>query len=56
MAHPVQEDPEQLIGVELPDPWEDPEQADWPMNPEGGASEDGLGTGAASGGPDRATE
>jgi hypothetical protein len=24
------------IGPVIPDPWDDPEQTDWPMNPEGG--------------------
>lgn len=32
--HPVDEDPEEHIGEKIPDPWEDPEQEDWPMNPE----------------------
>lgn len=30
--HPVDEDPEENIGDEIPDPWSDPEQADWPQN------------------------
>lgn len=29
--HPVDEDPEEHIGPEIPDPWDDPEQADWPQ-------------------------
>lgn len=29
--HPVpDESPEQHIGPQLPDPWDDPEQTDWP--------------------------
>lgn len=27
--HPVDEDPEDHIGEELPDPWDDPAQTDW---------------------------
>lgn len=29
-------------GKVIPDPWDDPNQTGWPMNPEGGGS-DGLG-------------
>jgi hypothetical protein len=29
--HEVDEDPEQHIGEPMRDPWEDPEQTDWPM-------------------------
>lgn len=30
--HPVpNEDPEQHIGTQAPDPWLDPEQTDWPV-------------------------
>lgn len=29
-VHPVNEDPEDHIGRELPDPWDDSEQTDWP--------------------------
>lgn len=29
--HPVDEDPENHIGEEIPDPWDDPEQTDWPQ-------------------------
>lgn len=25
------ENPEQHIGPEIPDPWDDPEQTDWPI-------------------------
>lgn len=32
--HEVDEDPEQYIGEEIPDPWDDPKQTDWPMNKE----------------------
>lgn len=28
--HEVHEDPEQHLGKEIADPWEDPEQEDWP--------------------------
>jgi len=30
--HPVVEDPEEHIGEEMPDPWDDPNQTDWPTN------------------------
>lgn len=29
-AHPVEEDPEDHIGDEMPDPWTDASQGDWP--------------------------
>jgi hypothetical protein len=29
-AHPVDEDPEDHLGEEIPDPWADNEQVDWP--------------------------
>jgi hypothetical protein len=29
--HPFDEDPEQCIGAETKDPWDDPEQTDWPQ-------------------------
>ncbi|MBM0203501.1 hypothetical protein JNW90_10530 [Micromonospora sp. STR1s_5] len=29
--HPVDEDPEAHIGPEIPDPWDDPKQTDWPQ-------------------------
>lgn len=29
--HPAAEEPEQHIGIQLPDPWDDPEQTDWPI-------------------------
>ena len=32
--HPVPEDPEDHIGDEIKDPWADPEQTDWPNDPE----------------------
>lgn len=32
--HPKDEDPEDNIGEELPDPWVDPKQMDWPQNEE----------------------
>jgi hypothetical protein len=35
------EDHEKYAGAVIPDPWDDPEQDDWPMNPEGG-DEDGV--------------
>lgn len=28
------EDHEKYAGEVIPDPWEDPKQTDWPMNPE----------------------
>ena len=31
-AHPVDENPEDHCGDEMPDPWSDPKQTDWPMN------------------------
>jgi hypothetical protein len=37
------EDHEKYAGEVILDPWEDPEQTDWPMNPEGGADGDKLG-------------
>ncbi len=30
IPHPVHEDPEQHIGDQIPDPWADPTQTDWP--------------------------
>lgn len=30
--HPVDEDPEEHIGKKTLDPWDDPEQTDWPTN------------------------
>jgi len=30
--HPVEENPEELIGKKTLDPWDDPEQTDWPTN------------------------
>ena len=32
--HTVDEDVEANIGEELPDPWADPKQTDWPQNEE----------------------
>lgn len=29
--HKVDEDPEENIGEEIPDPWSDPEQPNWPQ-------------------------
>ena len=34
--HAVDEDPEEFIGEELLDPWEDPDQPDWPNDDEEG--------------------
>ncbi len=30
--HPVDENPEDHVGDETPDPWDDPTQIDWPNN------------------------
>lgn len=30
--HSVDEDPEGNVGEEIPDPWSDPDQADWPQS------------------------
>lgn len=43
-------DHEQYAGEEMPDPWEDETQTDWPMNPEGGSD----GSVGADGQPDSA--
>lgn len=32
----VDEDPEQCVGEEIPDPWDDEEQTDWPQDDEEG--------------------
>ena len=32
--HETDEDVEQNIGEEIPDPWDDADQADWPQNEE----------------------
>lgn len=32
------EDHERYANGVIPDPWSDPEQTDWPMNPEGGSN------------------
>ncbi len=46
--HPVpDEDPEQHIGAQLPDPWADPAQTDWPTTTE--VSIDGVDRGTESG-------
>jgi hypothetical protein len=33
-AHSVDEDPEELLGEVIPDPWDDGTQIDWPNNPD----------------------
>ena len=33
-AHIVDEDPEEHMGEVTKDPWDDPEQNDWPTNPD----------------------
>jgi len=30
--HPVDENPEEHMGDVMPDPWDDPQQEDWPTN------------------------
>lgn len=37
--HPVEEDPEDHIGDVIPDPWDDPEQTDWPQATEEAAED-----------------
>jgi hypothetical protein len=34
LAHIVEENPEEHIGDVTKDPWDDPEQTDWPTNTE----------------------
>lgn len=46
--HEHKEDPERHIGEVIPDPWDDPEQKDWPDNPKPEEETDG-GTGPAAG-------
>ncbi|WP_018214732.1 hypothetical protein [Salinispora vitiensis] len=29
--HPIPEHPEQHIGEQIPDPWSDPAETDWPV-------------------------
>lgn len=41
------EDHEKFAGPIIPDPWDDPEQTDWPMNPE--VKNDGSGVGSDAG-------
>lgn len=42
--HPVpDEDPEKHIGPETPDPWDDPEQTDWPQASDNATQEEVTG-------------
>lgn len=44
------DDHEKYMGAEIPDPWDDDEQTDWPSNRE--EVSDGVGTDQESGSPD----